>query len=118
MFARQPTDVICGDGAAITEGLVIGLGEPIEIEQGVDVTTIYNPRPVVPASSLGTQEVLVREYERGTLLIDVLTAHGERLVWRGSTQTRIHEGGTPEERDARARAAAAAVLEHFPPPSR
>ncbi|MCA9509377.1 MAG: DUF4136 domain-containing protein [Myxococcales bacterium] len=57
----------------------------------------------------------VREYQVGSLVIDVVGARDERLVWRGSTPTYLLGARTPEQRDARAREAVDAILAKFPP---
>ena len=57
----------------------------------------------------------VHEYELGTLVIDVIDAAGERLLWRGSSERALAEGRTPEEKTADAREIVAAILQKFPP---
>jgi len=57
----------------------------------------------------------VREYQVGSLVIDIVDIRGERLVWRGSTPTYLLEARTPEQRDERAREAVDAILAKFPP---
>jgi len=57
----------------------------------------------------------VQEYDVGSLVIDIIRPGEERLIWRGATQARTHEKGTPEERDERAQAAVSAILAKFPP---
>jgi hypothetical protein len=101
--------------AQVEDGADIAVAYHLGIEKKIDVTTLYYPSPIIRHSYVGTAEVQVREYERGTLLIDMLTANNERLVWRGTTQARLHESGTPQQRDERARRAAEAVLDRFPP---
>jgi hypothetical protein len=49
------------------------------------------------------------------LLIDVIARDRENLIWRGSGQARVHERGTPEQRQERAQEAVEAILENFPP---
>jgi hypothetical protein len=57
----------------------------------------------------------VREYDVGTLIIDLVQAETQQLVWRGSGQARLHERSTPAERDQRVRDVVAAILNEFPP---
>jgi hypothetical protein len=83
----------------------------VGLEHEIDVDTIYRTGPY----GRSWTETQVREYDQGTLLVDVLLPGSGRLVWRGSVQARVHERSTPQERDERIRAAVAAVLEKFPP---
>jgi hypothetical protein len=59
--------------------------------------------------------VQVDQYEVGTLLIDFIERASDRLVWRGSGEARLHDRGSPEDRDARAQRTVDAILERFPP---
>jgi hypothetical protein len=61
-------------------------------------------------------ETRVREYEEGTLLLDILDPKKQQLVWQGSTSARVSERSTPEDREARISAAVNAILAKFPPP--
>jgi hypothetical protein len=65
-------------------------------------------------SSAGTQTV-VTEYERGTLIVDVLAAHERRLVWRGSTNARLGSSTTAERRTQLINEAVETVMSRFPP---
>jgi hypothetical protein len=60
-------------------------------------------------------QTYVREYDVGTLIIDLIQAETQQLVWRGSGQARLHERTTPAERDQRVRDVVAAILKDFPP---
>ena len=57
----------------------------------------------------------VQEYDVGSLILDVIRPNEERLMWRGATQARMYEEGTPEQRDERVQAAVNAILAKFPP---
>ena len=63
----------------------------------------------------GTRIVDIDEYELGTLVIDVLSPDGERLLWRGAATRTVDPDSTPEERTARIREAVKALLTEFPP---
>ena len=63
----------------------------------------------------GYSETRVSEYTQGTLIIDIVDAASNELVWRGSTEGRVREKKTPEEREKRIRDAVAAILAEFPP---
>lgn len=63
----------------------------------------------------------IREYEEGSLVIDVIDREEKKVVWRGIGQRRLRSSGTdedPEELQKRADAVAAAVLADFPPKPR
>ena len=63
----------------------------------------------------GYTDTSVDQYEQGTLIIDFIDAKSKQLVWRGMAQSRLREMATPEEREARVRAAVSAILEKYPP---
>ncbi len=76
----------------------------------------YGYGPGGPWGRMGTPETRYFEYEEGTLILDVVDARLEKLVWRGSGQQRIGEPSTtPEESERRVREAVAEVLKYFPP---
>lgn len=89
----------------------------VGVERQVDVQTYIDsyPRGYRYRSFPAQAHTTVREYEVGSLVLDVVSPSARQLIWRGSTQARITEDGTPEERDARARAAVDAILAKFPP---
>ena len=82
-------------------------------ETKLDVDTIYRTGPY--GRYTWPEQTIVREYEQGTLLLDVLDPKSGLLVWRGSSHARIRERAEPEARDERARAAVEAILAQFPP---
>lgn len=66
-------------------------------------------------SSWGASETLVREVERGSLVVDFLEPESQQLVWRGIAQARVDRRDTPAERSERIREAVRLMLQHFPP---
>lgn len=84
-------------------------------ERKLDINTYTLHAPFGRHVLGGYQDVHVREYEIGTLLVELFDRRSQQLVWRGATQSRLHEPGSPEQRDIRAQRAAAAVLSKFPP---
>jgi hypothetical protein len=62
----------------------------------------------------GTTRTNVREYERGTLMIDVLLPD-RSLAWRGSTSARLRSSSSPERRQERINDAVDHILNRFPP---
>jgi hypothetical protein len=63
----------------------------------------------------GGNQVDVRQYTEGTLLVDLVDPKEKRIVWRGQTSTVIKERSN-EERDARAQMFVEAVFNDMPPP--
>ncbi|QSX38189.1 MULTISPECIES: DUF4136 domain-containing protein [Shewanella] len=65
-------------------------------------------------NSVQTQTV-VREYEVGTLIVDLVDHKSDRLVWRGSLADTIKDKNTPQEREALIRQAVAKIMANYPP---
>jgi hypothetical protein len=57
----------------------------------------------------------VREYDEGTLILDVVDGQSHQIVWRASAQAEVSQSGTPEQRDRRVREAVDQMLDDFPP---
>ena len=58
-----------------------------------------------------------RQYEEGTLVIDLVDSSAQQLLWRGSGQSRIGHASTPEQSEAQVRHVVAEILASFPPGS-
>jgi Domain of unknown function (DUF4136) len=54
-------------------------------------------------------------YLTGSLLIDVVDAASQKLVWRGTAAGEVDPGLTAAQRDERTRAIVHRILSHFPP---
>jgi hypothetical protein len=65
------------------------------------------------AYSIPTGEV--RSYDRGRLTIDVMSADGKKLLWRGTSSRRIYEASTPADSDELVNDIVSEILEEFPP---
>ena len=57
----------------------------------------------------------LEEYTRGTLIVDIIDASGENLLWRGVSARTLGEGRSPEERDSDVMEIVTAILQQFPP---
>ena len=57
----------------------------------------------------------VREYTRGSLVVDVIDSSGENLLWRGGSARKLLQERTPEEKDQDVREIVTAILQEFPP---
>jgi hypothetical protein len=92
----------------------------VGIASKVDVDTIYHGYGRVGWAGGGWADTVVREYEEGTLLIDFLDPMDGQLVWRGTGQTRLEQGGdpSPEEREKGVDEVVSKILAGFPPKSK
>jgi Domain of unknown function (DUF4136) len=63
----------------------------------------------------GLTEPVVREYEQGTLILDVVDADSNKLVWRGTAQARLSENMDAQKSQKLINKAADELLEDFPP---
>ncbi|WP_018274252.1 DUF4136 domain-containing protein [Teredinibacter turnerae] len=54
-------------------------------------------------------------YQQGSIIVDILDTKSQEVVWRGSTEGKVKEGLSPEQREARVAAQLSDLLEHFPP---
>lgn len=88
-------------------------------ETGLDVRTVHTTHGYRRRGWGATtnSHTTVREYERGTLVIDVVLPAERRLVWRGSASARLSQRSDPARRDARIRDAVEQILKRFPPGS-
>ena len=95
------------------------VGYHAAVEDKVDVRTINRASGYGPGWGAGrglmTTDTYVREYEQGTLILDIVDPRSNRLVWRGSAQAEVNSYGTPEQRAARIDDAVGQILEGFPP---
>ncbi len=57
----------------------------------------------------------VQPYKEGTLLIDIVDAASQQLVWQASALAEVEQGMDPKEREARINGIVRAMLAHFPP---
>ena len=54
-------------------------------------------------------------YLTGSLLIDIIDAASQKLVWRGSAAGEVDPGLTSQQRDERTKAIVQSILSQFPP---
>lgn len=83
----------------------------VDTELAVDTIDSYHRYAYGP----GWSEVRVREYQKGTLLVDFILREGRRLVWRGSASARLRETSSPEAESETLREAVRLMLERYPP---
>lgn len=85
------------------------------LEKKIEVDTIYSTAGHGAGGSVVESEAVEREYEQGTLLLDVVDPKTRQLLWRGSASAEIGPDDAPEERRKRIEKAVAGMLERFPP---
>lgn len=96
----------------------------LSVEGKLQVDTVYRDYPRGSYGRVGYRrggwgytETRVREYDEGTLLIDVLQAESGALLWRGSGVATVREQSSPDERTKRINTAVNKILAKFPPGS-
>ncbi|MBB1269275.1 DUF4136 domain-containing protein [Shewanella sp. SR44-3] len=93
-----------------------------KVDKKIDVDTFstdfgynpfYGPRWGV-AGTVHTQTV-VREYEIGTLIVDLIDNKTAKLVWRGTVADTINDRDTPQEKIININLAISAMMKNYPP---
>ncbi|MDH3734125.1 MAG: DUF4136 domain-containing protein [Gemmatimonadota bacterium] len=96
------------------------LGWHAGLRDGMDVTTIndyygYGYSRWGYGGGVWVSDTYVDEYTEGTLLVDVVDAERNELVWRGSAETRVDPLAMPEDTAPVIRDAVQRILSDFPP---
>lgn len=68
-----------------------------------------------PFGALPVTQTQVHQYNVGTLIIDIIDAKTEQLIWRGSLGDIVKDKKTPEQRITFINNAVNAILAKFPP---
>jgi hypothetical protein len=87
------------------------------IEEKVDVDTINSYRGY-SRGPWGYPQTYVREYEEGTVIIDIVDGRSGQLVWRGTGQAELSQSSNPEKRQERLQKVVEKILSRFPPKPR
>jgi hypothetical protein len=87
----------------------------LSIEQKLDVYTVNRGYYGPYGYYVGWPETEVRQYDEGTLVIDIADQREKKVVWRGLAVGRVRQHATPEERTQAVNEAVAAILAKFPP---
>lgn len=64
-----------------------------------------------------THEAQVVHYKEGTLVVDVISASNDKLIWRASAEGKLHKNKTPQQRQERINEVVEGMLDRFPPKS-
>jgi len=96
------------------------VGWHASLEGKVDVSTVNNyygyGHQSWGASGGGAHaDTFVREYKQGTLILDVVDARSNKLVWRGTAQAEVSMSDSTEKRESRIRKAVQKLFKGFPP---
>ncbi|WP_404339565.1 DUF4136 domain-containing protein [Pseudoalteromonas mariniglutinosa] len=87
------------------------------VDTKIDVDTVnigYGARWNYWGMGYNTQTT-TREYEVGTLILDVVDRASNQLVWRGAKEGRLKKNQTPEQRTQIVNETVAKILSNFPP---
>ncbi|WP_298441222.1 DUF4136 domain-containing protein [uncultured Ferrimonas sp.] len=105
------------------EGADLLVNTLTSVETKIDVDTFYGNFGYHPyyqhyplSAGFGT-ETRVREYQQGTLMIDLIDADSRQLVWRGSATSNVKKRQTPQQKSDRIQQTVTAILAQFPPQS-
>ncbi|MGZ3458198.1 MAG: DUF4136 domain-containing protein [Archangium sp.] len=72
----------------------------------------YGP---VAYGGAGVPQTVVREYTQGTLILDVVDAKSDKLVWRGTAQAELSEHSDAKKSQKLINSAVEKMLAKFPP---
>jgi hypothetical protein len=108
-----------GYGKTVAAGADFLVGWHAALDGRVDIETVnryygynwgrwYGPRAVI-------SQDYVREYEEGTLILDIVDKASNELVWRGSAQAEVDMNASPDERQQRITDAVQQIFAEFPP---
>jgi len=64
---------------------------------------------------IGVSKTPTREYDEGTLILDLVDPKTKTLIWRGTARGTVKPDASPEERKERIRNAVGYLLEDYPP---
>jgi len=81
------------------------------LEESLDDATINKTFGINPGFIVANKDQ--GNYEKGTLIIDIVNARTKITVWRGALQAEVHFDRTDEERKTRIELAVSRLLEDF-----
>lgn len=71
--------------------------------------------PYTGGYGYGGTGVDVRQYTAGSFVVDIIDPGSRHLLWRGISERRLQESGTPQQRDLFINETIRVILEQFPP---
>lgn len=72
------------------------------------------PYPAGYGYGFGGQNVDIRQYTAGSFIVDIVDPSSRLLLWRGVSERRLPETGTPQQRDLFVNETIRAILAQFP----
>jgi hypothetical protein len=75
----------------------------------------YGRYPYYEPRGSWTRDIQVQTYQEGTLIVDLVDAKGEAIVWRGVAQGTVQENISAEQRAKNVADAVAKIFEKYPP---
>jgi hypothetical protein len=75
----------------------------------------YGRYPYYEPRGSWTRDIQVQTYQEGTLIIDLIDAKAEALVWRGVAQGTVQQNVSAEQRSKNVADAVAKIFETYPP---
>jgi hypothetical protein len=89
--------------------------EEINPYWGYHWSPVFGPPPSYGGAARGPGGATAAEYERGTVILDIIDARSNELVWRGTVKA--HLGANPSARDTEKKVSNAVdkILAQFPP---
>jgi hypothetical protein len=87
----------------------------VALDDELDTGTMYRNFQVGPYFGRWDRpEDYIEQYERGTVLLDVIDTSEDELIWRGRAQAHLQDVKDPVEREARTEEAVRQMLERLP----
>lgn len=88
----------------------------VGVDRKIDVQDWGYSYPRYPYGGwYGGGGVDVYEYKEGTLIVDIVDAKNNQLVWRGTATKTIDENASPEQREANLKAVVEKMFMSYPP---
>ncbi|MGY0216758.1 DUF4136 domain-containing protein [Endozoicomonadaceae bacterium StTr2] len=113
-FQRIQLDA--GESPAGKVDFLINDRTEVKVRQQQEVTKLYGGYGYYPWITGFGVEATTRQYEQGTLIIDVIDPQTRTLIWTGNSWSRLSKRSTPEERIAKVNKAINLILSGFPVP--
>jgi hypothetical protein len=85
------------------------------LDRKVDVQDWGYSYPRYPYGGWYGGQVDVYEYDEGTLIVDLIDAESDQLVWRGTATKVIDETASPEKREANLNEVVTRLFADYPP---
>ncbi|CAM4154216.1 DUF4136 domain-containing protein [Corallococcus exiguus] len=103
--------------ASANPDFLIGWQGAIDKRLSADTVDNYWGYPWDPfwGSYYGPSQTYVREYDVGTLILDVVDAKEKKLVWRGTAQSDIGESPSAQTKSGKIEKGVNKMLKDFPP---